>query len=158
MKEHYVSMDQAKRLHELGFDGVDKYYVTESFCYGGNPDDYYQEGQLVDEYIVYFTNENNEDDYRGVPAPRLDQAAAWMRDCKKIFVGVNCENFPDAYLSDMEPCYFPRIINLPGCSVKSKYWNDNLYTDEPNWFTTYEEALSAGIGKALELLGREVKE
>ena len=145
MKEHYCTYEQAIRLHELGFDGVDKYYVTESFCYGGDPDDYYQEGQIVDEYIVYFTNENNEDDYRGVPAPRLDQAAAWMRDCKGIDVEVSCI-----------------IYNLNKKAYKAClcYFSNDLaeYKLVAHGIHSYENALSIGIDKALELLGKEVKE
>ena len=151
MTEHYVSMEQAKRLHDLGFDGVDKYYVTESFCYGGNPDDFYQEGQMVDEYIVYFINEDNEDDYRGVPAPRLDQAAAWMRDCKGIDIEVvtllNPVKMNKRYKANL--CYFGK---------------DEHGEDYANYKVaclnvhSYENALSIGIDKALELLGKEVKE
>ena len=139
MTEYYVSMEQAKRLHDLGFDGVDKYYVTESFCYGGNPDDFYQEGQMVDEYIVYFINEDNEDDYRGVPAPRLDQAAAWLREEKGIHVEPHFQyatTFRCAILSEGLQTY--------------KFFNSG--------YDSYESALSAGISAALELLGKEVKE
>lgn len=147
MKEHYCTYEQSVALKRLGFkEETTHYYVNfksdgEIKLWSCNPPDNHNSRLSTNEVCS---------------APRLDQAAAWMRE-EKIFVGVNCENFPDAYISDMEPCYFPRIINLSGCSVKSKYWNDNLYTDEPKWFTTYEEALSAGIDKVLELLGKEVK-
>ncbi|MDE5886725.1 MAG: hypothetical protein K2H46_03960 [Muribaculaceae bacterium] len=147
MTEHYVSMEQAKRLHELGFDGVDKYYVTESFCFNGDPNDYYSEGQLVDAYIVYFINENNEDDYRGVPAPRLDQAAAWLRD-KGIHISLN-----------------PYSISNDRCDGDNYFWSFELFqVPTGGWlkenggeFESYEQALSAGIDKVLELLGKEKK-
>ena len=149
MKEHYVSYEQAKRLHELGFDGVDKYYVTESFCINNNPDDCYSEGQLVDEYIVYFTNDNNEDDYRGVPAPRLDQAAAWMRD-KGMFLMVDPRYYQGDAVKNAKWCYIVQPLD----DISGQYRSECC----GRLFDTYESALSAGIDKALELLGKEVKE
>ena len=152
MKEHYVSYECAKRLHELGFDGVDKYYVTESFCYGGNPDDYYQEGQIVDEYIVYFTNENNEDDFRGVPAPRLDQAVAWLRD-KGIHISVNpymgYDIDANGALYNEYPSWSFELMKV----ADAEFMNDAKGKHE-----SYESALSAGLDAAIELLGKEVKE
>ncbi len=134
MKEHYVSYEQAKRLNKLGFDAADKYYVTENFCEGNNPYFFntYSVGDLVDECVVYYVNEDNEDDYRGIPAPRLDQAQAWLRE-----KGIDIEL--TVYHCDHRE-YRPIIYSITGESiVKSQY-------------PTYEAALSAGITEALKIL------
>lgn len=158
MKEHYVSLEQAKRLHELGYDGVDKYYVTESFCYGNDPDCYYEEGMVVDEYIVYFVNEDNEDDYSGVPAPRLDQAQAWLREVKDVVVIAEPDWDEEIQcLSDYLTGKWYFTVWKDSSRIRCNF--DPSKEDEEIWlFDTYESALSAGISMAIELLGKEDKE
>ena len=74
MKEHYVSYEQAVKLKELGFDEPCEFYY--------NP---YQELRISKDCLLSPKITNNrflEEIADGMAtAPRLDQAAAWMRDC-----------------------------------------------------------------------------
>ena len=145
MKEYYVSYEQAKRLHELGFDGVEKYYVTENFCLGSDPYFFntYSVGDLVNDVVVYFVNENNEDDFRGIPAPRLEQAQAWLRE-KGIFLMIDPRYYQGDALKDVKWCFIIQPLDDIGGQYRSERCG--------KLFDTYESALSKGIDKALELL------
>ncbi len=149
MKEHYVSYEQAKRLNKLGFDAADKYYVTENFCEGNNPYFFntYSVGDLVDECVVYYVNEDNEDDYRGIPAPRLDQAAAWLRDEKGIHVSVNPYKSYDVDADGELYNEYP-LWSFELMEVSSAEFMNNAAGKHD----TYEAALSAGITQALKIL------
>ncbi len=148
MKEHYVSFEQAKRLNKLDGPYADKYYVTEDFCSGNNPEyfDTYSIGDLVNECVVYFVNENNEDDYRGIPAPRLDQAQAWLREEKGIDIDIttvlrNPAKKTKYYMSNLS--YFSKDIEGRDCANYKRVDID---------IHSYENALSLAIDEALKLL------
>ena len=82
-----------------------------------------------DGILVQFRKEDAEK----IPAPRLDQAAAWLRDKWRIHV-------EPSFIYDMR---FDLYIKSQAYSV---------FKREEQCFDTYELALSAGIDKALELL------
>lgn len=138
MKEHYATYEQAQRLHELGFDGVDTYYVTQKFHRVGNPDECYCEGQIVGAYIVHYFNDKKPDDFV-IPAPRLDQAQTWLREAKGVEVVVE-----------------PRFCNYKLIGYDWHVFDDcsgDYALRAPLPFSeTYDAALSAGIEAALDLL------
>lgn len=129
MKEHYVTYEQAVKLKELGFEGNGlKHYIRQG--YYKFPNGYISPIKHDgDGILVQFRNEDAEK----IPAPRLDQAAAWLREEKRIHV---------------EP-YFVYETSFD-LYVKSQAYS--VFKREEQCFDSYESALSAGIDKALELL------
>ena len=127
MTDHYVSYSQAVKLKELGFSEE----VTGKYIDCPNDPTLFQ-GMLYQPW-------NLEDDE--ILAPRLDQAAAWIREIK----GWDITSIPT--LAE----YGEKKYRWDIC-----HWSKPEYGDCSNGiFDTYESALSAGIDKALELLGKE---
>ena len=148
MKEHYCTYEQAVALKRLGF--AEK--VKAVWHFDG------EKWNLIPDYGTNFVHPKDIPHWNTsrvwgahiYSAPRLDQAAAWMRECKGIDVLVF--NSACGYgweISKADPQSRGTMIAL----------FDNEGEDEPSgmWWT-YEKALSAGIDKALELLGKEAKE
>ena len=70
-----------------------------------------------------------------ISAPALSQTQKWFREVKKIEVNANYDNVKEKwywFINDMQEC--------------------NMTTIDDYNFDTYEQALSEGIDKALELL------
>ncbi|MDE5886449.1 MAG: hypothetical protein K2H46_02555 [Muribaculaceae bacterium] len=130
MKEYYVSYEQAVALKRLGFAERTTYEYTEIVEDSGREEwDEDEQRMMFIEDINYY------------PKLCLDQAAAWMRDCKVIDIE------PRVWLVGNKREYRPYIMP-PKCKDYIAYPPEE----------SYEQALSAGIDKALELLGKEVKE
>lgn len=120
--EDYVSFKQAKKLKELGFD-LDCEYIY-----------YLISNNNIPIFESYCTANYNEME-RNWNAPTLSEAQKWLREVKgKIIIPctMHRENIMkyDVYIVD-EP------IDL---------------FDHSEGFDTYEQAISAGIDKAIELL------
>ena len=129
MKEHYVSYECAVALKRLGFDwDVHGYY--------------YEDFQAN---VAEVSTPMNLKAPGMVSAPRLDQAAAWIRE-KGWYIEV--------FLNEPHSAYGVQVKEIP------PYWRTYNITPKKTIKDggTYEQALSAGIDKALELLGKEVKE
>ena len=131
MKEHYCTYEQSVALKRLGFiEETTHYYVEfksdgEIKLWSCNPPDNHN--------ARLSTNE-------GCSAPRLDQAAAWMREYHNWHIIIE-----------------PKIWD--GLHYDFKLWHKFRGYENANRgfdFSTYESALSAGISVALELLGKEV--
>ena len=126
MKEEYVTYEQSQALKRLGFkEETTHYYVNfksdgEVKLWSCNPPDNHNARLSINEVCS---------------APRLDQAVAWMREEKGIFVGVIYDN----NMSNYNPYGFR--VQIPMCNDRSALG-----------FHEYNQALSAGIDKALELL------
>ena len=153
MKEHYCTYSQAVALKRLGFREEVSYYYTKedapqnqawlTTSATGNPRDYNQPREWRNALPLY-------------SAPRLDQAAAWLRDCKDTIVIAEpyweCEIEDD---SDYLTGKWHFVVWKDGCRILCNF--DPNKEDEELWlFDEYEQALSAGISAALELLGKEV--
>ena len=138
MTDHYVSFVQAKALKLLGF--------AEKVNHG-----YYQKIRIETDLSygnvkeVYSKDPKNYNDNRkGIEfysAPRLDQAAAWLREVKGIAISVQAE------VSTGQIWYTADL-----CRVG---FDDNPLVDGGFPFETYELAMSAGIGECLRILIRE---
>lgn len=96
----------------------------QKFCYAGD-------GNLY--YIV------NKDFY---PAPTLELAAKWFREKKNLFIIIS--NYNTSFMTPDKEVGYMFMLNTT-CPVKALYDSEKLYD-------TYEQALSAGIDKAIEIL------
>ena len=124
MELQLVSYEQAKALKELGFpqDLVYGMFYFETLE-GINPIPFY-EVSITNEYIV---------------CPTLELAAKWLREYKNIYLYIN-RLFSTSIIKHKD-CY---------CFYYStKHYDETLYVHE---FDSYEQALSAGINKAIEIL------
>ena len=122
--EYYVSLEVAKLLKEAGFD----WEVNHSY-----PDvsalDNLCSGYMED---LPFYHNLNDGKYGGLSAPSLDVAQRWLRETQKYHVEVSCDG-EKGYL----PIFFLYKTNI---------------TQNFVFYSTYEEALEAGIQKALKYI------
>ena len=139
MKEHYCTYEQSVKLKELGFDWKVNNYYTNGYA-NHDPEDITK--------IVRFHYDSPNNHNRVISAygpcysaPRLDQAAAWMRNCKGIDIEMR------VFYIGNKRVYRPYIMPH----------NRKDYIAYPP-VGSYESALEYGISTALELLGKEVKE
>ena len=122
--EDFVTYDQAKVLKELGFDWKCNHWYHPL------------EPEKIIECQTYCNHNSFERPYS---APTLAQAQKWLRETNNVIIEIYCFK----------------------CIVKLLVWNftivDNndkelIEPEHENPFNTYEQSLSAGIDKALELL------
>ena len=138
MEEVFVTYEQALRLKELGFDRKCHYhYDTTAFKPVICPNYTANDGE--GERWIYADDCNLYEDMNHCQycsAPTLAQAQGWLREFKQIAVFSELE-----YIFGK---YFYTIRELNG-----KY-DDKVIAQEEH--DSYDEALSAGITKAMELL------
>ena len=123
--EDYVSFEQAVKLKELGFDWD---------C------NHWYHPLETDKIIECQTYCNHNSFERPYSAPTLYQAQKWLRE-KEIEVGVFAEF--DGELQTGKWVWLMRKFNT--------HLYDTVFPEDIN-YDTYEQALSAGIDEALELL------
>lgn len=126
--EDFVTFEQAKALKELGFDGECRayYYDTKEISGNLNPYNY------------------NSRDIGVISSPTLSEVQKWLREVKEIEVGVFAE--------------FDGELRTGQWVWLMRKFNTHLFgTDYPEGtsYDTYEQALSAGIDKAIELIKKE---
>lgn len=90
-------------------------------------DKWYNQNKVLDNYT-------NQDTYKCY-APTLELVAKWLRDEYNIFIEI---------MLDLGGGYNVKYCKLP--------WTNTLFDNEVGFFEDYEEALSAGIDKAIEML------
>lgn len=156
--EDYVTLEQAKELKRLGFDWRCRWAMSlvdmEYTCYRGTNAQHVEEvmrGDFLDpeeaEYRVtgyeeidgfMFPTYDEHEDFSQfyVPAPTLNQAAKWLREEHHLAVLVK--------LNGAHTMWFYVILPLTP--------NGPVCNDPGVLFDSFEEALSSGVGKALELL------
>lgn len=129
MKEDFVTYKQSVKLKELGFD-----WKTFAFYLGTVLNTKVPSWQIT-----------NTTDVPIIPAPTLAQAQKWLRE-KEIEVAVFAEF--DGELRTGQWVWLMRKFNT--------HLFDTVFSeDEDLNYDTYEQALSAGIDKALELLNQK---
>ena len=146
MKEHYVSLDAAQVLKQLGF--VEK--VNHAYLKKISIEPELSVGDLkeVHSKCPKNFNDNRKGITKGIEfcsAPRLDQAAAWLLKKKGYYIELpftagNGLDQRDGYLYTIVGTWSYKTISCYTC------------------FDSPEKALSAGIDELLKLLGKEVKE
>lgn len=133
--EDYVSIEQAQKLQKLGFDWECETFWDDE----GSP----QEHDWVIKHCHDYPLVINDEDCT-IFRPTLSQAQKWLREKKGIYLmvclGFTYEGVPDFYWY----------------TKSSSIFLDVLEADE--WFGTYEQALSDGIDKVLELLTTETND
>lgn len=145
MKEEYVTYPNARTLKRIGFDESCEYYY--------NPDK-----KLLKVKSSALSPQTTNNSYldeiaKGMAtAPRLDQAQAWLRDCKDTIVIAEPDWDEEIQcLSDYLTGKWYFTVWKDSNRVRCNF-NPNKECEEIWLFDTYEQALSAGIDKALELL------
>lgn len=138
MTEYYVTFEQAQKLKRLGFDKK----VNHGYLKKISIEPEVSVGSLKEVHSKVSKNFN--DNRKGADkgflfysAPRQDQAQTWLREEKGIFVGVTYDNSP----TNATPYGYE--VKIPMCDDRIGYGASE-----------YNYALSAGIDKALELLGK----
>lgn len=132
--EDYVSYPLALALKKHGFDEpCDRYY-----CAFDNETD-------VRFWSIHPAQSQNglctPQDKVVADAPTLAQAQKWLREVKRIEVNTSWESIKRYWFFYTNLMDVPDIVNLEDIS-------DSVYS-------TYEQALSAGIAAALELIGEK---
>lgn len=130
MTDHYVSYECAQALKRLGFaEETTHYYINfksdgKIKLWSCNPPDNHNARLSTNKVCS---------------APRLDQAAAWLRDCKGIDVEVSC---------------IIHNLSIREYKVCLCYFRNDLveYKLVSHGIHSYEFALSAGISAALKIL------
>lgn len=128
--ENYVTFEQAVKLKEFGFDWrCNHYYQDNNQSLHPN---FYRDFNKHDKL---YTDDEELKKVTLSSAPTLSQAQKWLREVKNIVVLVTC--------------------NLDYEKGHEWYWfvdKDFDIEDPEHKYSTYEQALSAGIDKTLELL------
>ena len=131
--EDYVTYEQAVKLKELGFD----WECNHLYSHRSSID-------FID--LTYYNDFNTTDSSKDYSAPTLAQVQKWLREKHNIIILVETyfKNYMDGDYSKVEFEYVIVSMNL-NAARKSSSQDDKL-------FGTYEQALSCGIDKSLELL------
>ncbi len=136
----YVSYDLALKLKACGFDEPCYFYYTREYA----PGDHVWSTTSEEAPIDY-----NKSVYAGCSMPTLAQAQKWLREKKGIDVLVwNCA------------CGYGWEISKADTQSRGTtlmVYDDNGEDMDSGMWLTYENALSAGISVALELIGQENK-
>lgn len=134
-KEDFVTYEQAAILKELGFDWECNHYYDNDFSFQ----------EYTQTYLTNYANWNKQyDDFHIISAPTLAQARKWLGEVKDVNIVANFK-FKKGQVK-----YSWYIVTDNG---------DRGICDsvENSMYDTYEQALSAGIDRALELLKEENK-
>lgn len=145
MNTDYVSLEQAKLLKEFGFDWKCFSFYTKhktisiehitDWCRSVIIEENYNDNFISNKYNVLCS------------APTLYQVQRWLREVKDIIIGIDFDNWYEKYI-----CHIYKKVISNSKHIKNSY-SSMLVTNGSNEdFDTYEEALSKGIIKALELL------
>lgn len=124
--ECYVSLEVAKLLKKAGFDWPTRYsYDLPLYSTEG-------EKRVVDGFASTFCNEHN-----GLASmPTLEVAQRWLREVKGVAVNVMSN-----VIIDIGYKWYLRLVDMKQMDV----WHEDFHE-------SYEEALEAGIKKALEII------
>ena len=136
--EDYVTFEQANALRELGFD-------WKTYC---AYDKSYKDDRPW-ELRNYHTPQNHNIAQYSASAPTLAQAQRWLREVKGIAVCVQ------SFDSNKDPRYgnfWWKEYYLPNCEERGPQWAEWWVSGHHPIFPNYEEALTDGISKMLELI------
>ena len=122
--EYYVSPEVAKLLEKVGFDWECRKCYNEGVLFDMEPDEIRKQTPQHSSYDV--------------SAPTLEVAQRWLREVKQCYVHV----YPMFSFEGTLEYYFVEVIYPSSRAIKQ------------NEFNTYEEALEAGIKKALEIINK----
>ena len=139
LEKEFCDYETSVALKELGFrEKCPTYYDTEDnvgLLLNTQWTSDYMPCQFID--CLESHNSNTSDDNSYVDAPTIYQAQKWLMEDKKLFVEVTLGTFDQTYLWEI-------------CNTE----NSDLITGGFSSYNTYEEALSEGIKKAIEILSK----
>lgn len=144
----YVSYELAVKLKAAGFDEpcLTFYDANKELGRALDSDNFNHLGETYQG--EWFTDT--------ISAPTLWQAQKWLREKKGIAINVIAHGCHDKY---REGKYHWEEIHLPNSNENGPQWIDWFIYGKHPLFDTYEEALSDGLDKMLDLLaGKEVGE
>lgn len=142
--ERYVSLDVAKLLKRLGFDWeCRKIYYN----YPGNTDNW----SLEDNYMNH--NHILNVDF-ALLSPTLSVAQRWLREVKLVSVESQVVKLFNRNQTNDCSIFWKYIITSIDISSEETF-SKIVDFDNGLEFNTYEEALEAGIKKALEIITNE---
>lgn len=132
MELQLVSFEQAKALKELGFP---QEYIS------SNQKIYNRKGELTTQNTTFWSYGHEAD------APSLELAAKWLREEKNFFMSIE-------FCAIAEET--PKYVNfLDYIKDKKVLFSNYAHNDKDDYWDSYEEALSAGIDKAIEILTKQ---
>ena len=135
--EDFVTYEQAQRLKALGFDWD---------CMKGYS---HFPGESVRTLNAQEENINGKYSKWCYSAPTLAQAQKWLREVKGVVISVIFKDKNDHHFPNM---YYWKEDFLPICKERGPQWRDWFIYGEHPIRDTYEQALSDGITKMLELI------
>lgn len=137
LEKEFCDYETSVALKELGFrEKCPTYYDTEDnvgLLLNTQWTSDYMPCQFID--CLESHNSNTSDDNSYVDAPTIYQAQKWLMEDKKLFVEVTLGTFDQTYLWEI-------------CNTE----NSDLITGGFSSYDTYEEGLSEGIKKSIEIL------
>ena len=136
MKEDYVSYDLALKLKRVGF--CEPCYYGYSVKTRLEPKPSFGVPKIVHSNISKNFNDNRKGIDKGLSycsAPTLWQAQKWLQEKHKLYILVD---------SDLYGKWYYKVFPIGECCINEG--NSN--------YVTYEQALSAGIESALQLIGK----
>lgn len=145
MELQLVTFEQAKVLKELGFpqdDFYNYYYTEDGKTYWMKMSDDFGNSWGIGQYHFCCV------------APTLEAVAKWLREEKHLSIIVEdyecCEDYNTyfSHIINLDIKYFPDMISKDykcWCERHCGRWESENYKD-------YEEALFAGINKAIKML------
>ena len=132
-KEDFCTYSQAVRLKKLGFD-------WECIAkYGAEPD-----GKPILVGSTVFVFRNSEEKGRDATAPTLAHAQKWLREEHSLYVDISTHG---------KHCWTTNIVGYSDEDIPKGY----LHPVNVEVFDLFEQALSAGLDVALELLEENSK-
>ena len=139
--EYYVSFEIAKLLEKAGFDWKCRKCYNKGVLFDMEPDEIRTQTPQHSSYDVL--------------APTLEVAQRWLRKVKNYYVNV------DVDCDSVEVFYTARYLFHNGDNYNASYiWEDTGMNNDVKhrrfrrFFDNYEEALEAGIKKALEIINK----
>lgn len=136
-KEDFVTYEQAIALKKLGFKEKCLYHYNTLGIINPN---YFNENTnyIIDTNTLYDVYNNKQDSYEEhtiCDAPTLSQAQKWLnknKNLKLFVVPSNSSRLPYSYI----------VFNT----------TKTIYKNSPIYYSSYEEALSAGISECINIL------
>ena len=132
-QKDYVNYKQAKCLKELGFDWeCGHYWILDTPIKKVHSNGYF----------------NHNISHEALSSPTLAQAQKWLREIKGIHLSIRAGERNDIFPGR----FYWKETHLPNSQEKGEQWIEWWISGRHPWFDTYEDALSDGISKMLELI------
>lgn len=150
MNEDYCSYELSKALKACGFDEPCNYGYSIKMHL--EPEVSFSEPKMVHSKAPKNFNDNRKGIEKGLSfcsAVPLWHAQKWLREKKGIAINVIAHDYRDKYV---ESKFHWSEVFLTDVDRSGKQWREYFIFGKHPLFDTYEEALSDGLSKMLELI------